>query len=157
MNHAKRIFSAMLALAMLAAFAGVVFAAPDSSPLTTVRYGGFVLVNGCPTSTSIFVDSTVGWTATSDSAWIRFHVGGQFVRTISRTGNRQVALVISANRTNNRIRAGIITITSDCGAVIEVHVEQRGFALSNPPPWPFNRPAWEQFILRWILFGWIWM
>ena len=56
----------------------------------------------------------------------------------------------------NSWTASVVAVLEDLGATVfpwpEIVRETPA-----PPPWHENLPAFVQFILRWIFFGWIWM
>jgi hypothetical protein len=66
-------------------------------------------------------------------------------------GNDDVTIFVSTNP--DRTRTGTSTLTTDSGEAIPGVEIQWG----QKTPWWEGYPAWLQFILRWFLFGWIWM
>jgi len=90
------------------------------------------------------VYSSVYWIVTSDVDWLTPSV-------YSGQGNGEVTISVSTNA--GRTRTGTIALTTDRGEVIPVTVIQWG---QKTPRWE-GYPPWLQFILRWFLFGWIWM
>ena len=88
--------------------------------------------------------SSVYWVVTTNVDWLTPSV-------YSGQGNGGITFFVPTN--TGRTRTGTITVTADCGEVITVTVVQHGLQT----PWWEAYPAWFQFILRWLFFGWLWM
>jgi len=116
----------------------------SSSVRSIVHGGGDVRGRG----TTMQIYSPTSWTAQADVDWLLINGSTE---PVSGSGDASINFRTLSNDSGDE-RVATITFTTECGYEHVMTIFQR----DNAASWDFW-PAWLQWILLYIFFGWVWL